>query len=494
MQSEIPVGTGSKTDDPTTRKFLGHPLGLLNLAGVEMWERFSFYGLQAILLYYLYYSVGDDGLGLSEIAAASIVGAYGGMVYLSGVLGAWVADRLLGAERALVLSAVVIMLGHLSLALVPGVLGLGVGLILIAAGSGPLSATTSSILGDMYDLRDERRDAGFSIYYIGVNIGAFVGPLVTGALWGMKGFHWGFGAAAIGMALGLAQYVLLRRSTIGGTGREVLNPLSPRGRARFGAIVAAVVSLVVVLTLLGVITVGRLSGIVTVLTLAVAVALFAVMLTSPSLSRVEHGRVVAFIPMFIASSVFWSMYQQLFTVLALYADKRLDLSVFGLEIPPSWVQSIPPIFVIVFASVFAAMWTKLGSRQPATPVKFALGALVIGAAFLLFLPYANGGPGSTPLLWLVLIMFFFVMAELLISPVGQSLSTKVAPEAFRTQMVAMWFVSIAVGTSAAGWLAGFYDVSNEVPYFLSLGGAAVAVGVILLLLRRWIGSRMDGVR
>lgn len=390
--------------------------------------------------------------------------------------------------------AVIIMLGHISLALVPGVFGLGLGLVLIASGSGPLSATTSSLLGDMYDLRDERRDAGFSIYYVGVNVGAFVGPLVTGALWGMKGFHWGFGAAAVGMALGLTQYLLLRRSTIGDTGHHVMNPLSHRGKVRYGLIAAATIALVVFLALIGVITAARLSGIVTVLTLVVAVVLFVIILTSSKLSQVEHGRVVAFIPMFVASAVFWSMYQQLFTVIALYADKRLNLSVFGWEIPPSWVQSVPPIFVIVFASVFAAMWTKLGSRQPATPVKFALGALIIGAAFLLFLPYANGGPGSTPLLWLVLIMFLFVMAELLISPVGQSLSTKVAPQAFRTQMVAMWFVSIAVGTSTAGWLASLYDVSNEVPYFLSLGGVAVVVGVTLLLLRRWISSRMDGVR
>lgn len=476
------------------RRFLGHPGGLLNLAGVEMWERFSFYGLQAILLYYLYYATTDGGLGLSEAAAASIVGAYGGMVYLSGVLGAWVADRLVGAERTLVASAVVIMAGHLSLALVPGISGLGIGLICIALGSGPLSATTSSILGEMYHPTDDRRDAGFSIYYIGVNVGAFIGPLVTGALWGMQGFHWGFGAAAIGMAIGLAQYLFLRRATIGNAGSQATNPLDRRGRVRYGTIALAVIALIVLFCTLGIITALRLAGIVTVLTLVIAVAMFVLMLTSSRIDAIERGRVLAFIPLFITSAVFWSLYQQLFTVVALYADKRVDLSVLGWEMSPSWVQSIPAVFVIAFAGVFAVLWTKLGPRQPSSPVKFAAAAFLIGAAFLLFLPYANGGASSTPLIWLVLIMFLFVMAELSLSPVGQSLSTKLAPQAFRTQMVAMWFVSVAVGTSAAGWMAGAYDPADEVPYFLWLGGLAIAVAVLLVLLRRWISSKMAGIR
>lgn len=487
------------TADETTstdhqRTFFGHPLGLANLAGVEMWERFSFYGMQGILVFYLYYSATDGGLGLSEAGATSIVGAYGGLVYLSAILGAWVADRLLGAERALTAAATIIMLGHLSLALIPGFLGVGIGLICIAVGSGTLKATTSSVLGDLYDPQDQRRDAGFSIYYMGVNLGALAGPLLTGLLWDMKGFHWGFGLAALGMAIGLTQYLLLRRSTLGQAGHAVTNPLDRTGKIRYSLVAVAAVALVVVLSLAGVITALRLSTIVVGVTLAATIALFTVILTSPKITAVERSRVLSFIPMFIASAVFWSLFQQQFTVVALYADQRLDLSLFGWTMPPSWVQSINPIFIIIFAGVFAATWTRLGPRQPLTPTKFALGTIFMGVAFLLFLPYANGGPNSTPLLWLVFILFWFTMAELCLSPVGQSLSTKLAPQAFHTQMIALFFLSIAVGSAGAGALARFYNPTNEQPYFLTLGLTSIAVGLVLLLAKNRISRLMAGVR
>ncbi|SEQ72265.1 peptide MFS transporter [Microlunatus flavus] len=488
------TGLVEKDRPGTGRTFFGHPLGLANLAGVEMWERFSFYGMQGILVYYLYYSVTQGGLALPESAATSIVGAYGGLVYLSAILGAWVADRLLGAERTLLVAAVVIMLGHISLAVVPGLAGVGIGLVCIALGSGSLKTTTSSVLGDLYAPEDTRRDAGFSIYYMGVNIGALVGPLLTGLLQGMKGFHWGFGLAAVGMALGLTQYLLLRRRTLGDAGHAVANPLDRRGRVRYGAAALVVVLLVVVLAVAGVITAGRLSAIVVGITVVATVALFAVILTSDKIDADERSRVVSFIPMFVASAVFWSLFQQQSTVVAVYADQRLDRDVFGWTMPPSFVQSINPVFIIVFAGVFAALWTRLGDRQPPTPVKFALGTLFMGVAFLLFLPFANGAPNSTPLLWLVLILFFFTLAELCLSPVGQSLSTKLAPAAFHTQMIALYFLSIAVGTATAGTLAGFYDPASERPYFLIIGAASIAVGVLLLLGRRWISARMAGVR
>jgi POT family proton-dependent oligopeptide transporter len=492
MSTDLEAGPQGRSSG--SRGFFGHPLGLANLAGVEMWERFSFYGMQGILVYYLYYSLGDGGLGLPESSATSIVGAYGGLVYLSAILGAWVADRLLGAERTLLVAAVVIMVGHLSLALLPGLVGVGVGLICIALGSGSLKTTTSSVLGDLYSRDDPRRDAGFSIYYMGVNLGALFGPLLTGLLWGMRGFHWGFGLAAVGMAAGLVQYLLLRRRTLGHVGHTVANPLDRRGRVRYGGAAVGVVLLVVVLSVTGVITAGRLSAIVVVITVVATVALFAIILSSHEISADERSRVVSFVPMFVASAVFWSLFQQQSTVVALYADQRLDLRVLGFDLPPSWVQSINPVFIIVFAGVFAGLWTRLGERQPSTPVKFALGTIFMGVAFLLFLPFAGGGPNSTPLLWLVLILFLFTLAELCLSPVGQSLSTKLAPAAFHTQMIALFFLSIAVGTATAGTLAGFYDPERETPYFLLVGGASIVVGVALLAGRRWISRRMVGVR
>jgi POT family proton-dependent oligopeptide transporter len=224
------------------------------------------------------------------------------------------------------------------------------------------------------------------------------------------------------------------------------------------------------------------------------VALFAIMLSSHNIDTVERHRVQSFIPMFLASAIFWSLFQQQFTVVALYADERLDLRIFGFTMPPSWVQSINPIFIIIFAGVFAGLWTRLGPRQPVTPVKFALGTVFMGVAFLLFLPFAGGGPNSTPLLWLVFILFWFTMAELCLSPVGQSLSTKLAPEAFHTQMIALFFLSVALGSAGAGSLARFYDPAHEKPYFLILGAVSILVGVALLVLKKWISRLMAGVR
>jgi POT family proton-dependent oligopeptide transporter len=235
-------------------------------------------------------------------------------------------------------------------------------------------------------------------------------------------------------------------------------------------------ALVVVLTLVGVITAGRLSDIVVWVSVICAVIYFVVILSSKHITDVERRRVYAFIPLFIASAVFWSLYQQQFTVVTIYSDKRLDRHLFGWEMPVSWVQSINPIFIIVLAGVFAAMWTKLGDRQPSTPLKFALGTISIGVSFLLFIPMAGGGANSAPLLGLVGVLLFFTISELLLSPVGLSLSTKLAPAKFHTQMVALFFLSIALGTALSGLLSGYYDAQHEVPYFLVLGVAAIVVG------------------
>jgi len=472
--------------------FFGQPFALANLFGVEMWERFSFYGMQGILLYYLYYTADQGGLGLDNASATSIVGAYGGTVYLSTIVGAWIADRLLGSERTLFYSACLIMLGHISLALIPGLPGVGVGLVLIAFGSGGLKANATSLVGDLYAPDDERRDAGFSLFYMGINLGALVGPLLTG--WAQKnwGFHVGFALAAIGMAMGLIQYTMGRRA-LRGIGASAPNPLPAHDRPRVMVLTIVAVVVVTVLSLTGVIRAGNLSEIVVALTIVASVAYFAVILTSRRITGTERSRVFAFIPMFVASAAFWSLFQQQFTTVAIYADKRLDRNLFGWEFPPTWVQSINPVFIIVFAGVFAAMWTKLGSRQPSSPMKFALGTAIMGVAFLCFIPMSGGGANSAPLLGLAGILLMFTFAELLLSPVGLSLSTKLAPGAFHTQMVALFFLSVALGSSLAGTLSRFYDENNEVPYFAIVGLTSIGIGVLLAALSPWIRRLMRGV-
>jgi POT family proton-dependent oligopeptide transporter len=474
------------------KTFFGQPAVLANLFGVEMWERFSFYGMQGILLIYLYYSAARGGLGIDEAVAAGIVGAYGGGVYLSTIAGAWLADRVIGPERTLFYSAVVVMCGHIALALVPGMAGVALGLILIALGSGGVKANATSLVGSLYDEHDERRDAGFSLFYMGINLGALFGPLLTGLLQKNWGFHFGFGLAALGMAAGLIQYAVGRRKLPEET-HHVPHPLAPSARLRYIVATLAGLALVVVLTLVGVITAGRLSDIVVWVSVICAVIYFVVILSSREITAVERRRVYAFIPMFIASAVFWSLYQQQFTVVTIYSDKRLDRTLFGWEMPVSWVQSINPIFIIVLAGVFAAMWTKLGPRQPSTPVKFALGTISIGVSFLLFIPMSGGGPNSAPLLGLVGVLLFFTISELLLSPVGLSLSTKLAPAKFHTQMVALFFLSIAMGTAMSGLLSGYYDPKSEVPYFAVLGGVAIVVGLVLLAVTKPIRALMGGV-
>lgn len=458
-----------------------------------MWERFSFYGMQGILLIYLYYSVADGGLGVGEVTAAGIVGAYGGSVYLSTVLGAWLADRLFGSERVLFYSAVVIMFGHIALAVLPGFHGVTVGLVLIAVGSGGVKANATSVVGTLYAREDPRRDAGFSLFYLGINLGALMGPLLTGLLQTRAGFHWGFGLAAVGMAIGLAQYAYGRRA-LPDAARVVPNPLPKHQRPKAAGIAAAAVLVLVAAVAADLITPGNLDTLVIALTSVAALSYFILLLTSKRVNPVERSRVRGFIPLFVASVAFWSLYQQQFTVLTIYSDQQLDRTVFGWEMPVSWVQSINPVFIIVLSGVFAAIWTKMGARQPSTVVKFGAATIVMGVAFLLFLPFAHDGPNATPLLAIVGILFVFTVAELLLSPVGLSVATKLAPAAYRAQMVALFFLSIALGTAISGELAKYYAADNQSPYFTAIGCTAIIIGAALLVARRPVIRLMSGVR
>ena len=476
------------------KTFFGQPRALAHLFGVEMWERFSFYGMQGILTLYLYYSVSRGGLDFNPAAATSIVGAYGGSVYLATILGAWLADRMFGPERTLFGSAIVIMFGHIALALVPGITGVGIGLVLVAVGSGGLKANATSLVGTLYSADDPRRDAGFSLFYLGINIGALMGPLLTGLAQTEMGFHYGFGLAAIGMAIGLTQYAFGRRHLTDPKAHEVPNPLPAAQRGRILGFAAAGAAVVAAVALTGLVTADNLADVVIALTVVAALAYFAVILSSKRISSDERSRVYAFIPLFLASAAFWALYQQQFTVVAIYADKRLDRDLFGWTMPVSWVQSINPVFIIVLAGVFTALWTRLGDRQPPTPLKFAAGTGLMGVAFLLFLPMVGSGSHGAPLLGLAGVLLVFTVAELLLSPVGLSVTTKLAPEAFRTQLVALFFLSIALGTALAGSLATHYTVDNETAYFGVLGLVAVGLGVLLAVISPWVTRLMRGVR
>ena len=477
--------------NPSGRTFMGQPGPLANLFSVELWERFSFYGMQGILAIYMYFAATDGGLGIDEGTALGIVGAYGGSVYLFSILGALVSDRLLGPEKTLFGSAVMIMFGHIALALVPGVVGLGLGLLLVGVGSGGLKSTAATLVGSLYTRDDPRRDAGFSIYYMGINIGGLLGPLVTGIAQQQWGFHLGFGLAAIGMAVGLVQYVLTRKG-LPESVHAVPDPLPRAQRPLWALIGLGVVALVVLLSLTGVLNAGNLATVVAGLSVVGAVVIFAILLASKKLDSDERSRVVSFIPLFIGTAAFFALFQQQFTVITLYSDTRLNREILGWEMPISWVQSFNPFFIIVLAPVMAALWTKLGTRQPITPRKFGVGIMLMGSAFLLFLPMA--AVVSVPVLWIAMIMLVATVGELWLSPVGLSLATKLAPRSYPVMMMALYNLSVALGTALSGALAGFYSAENEVGYFGVLGAVTIAIGVVMLLVAKPVGRAMRGVR
>jgi POT family proton-dependent oligopeptide transporter len=480
------------------RGFFGHPRGLSTLFFTELWERFSYYGMKAILAYYLYYSVSQGGLGVDKGAALSLVAIYGSSVYMSGVAGGWLADRVFGSQRAVLYGGVLIMLGHIALALPIGLAGVYLGLVLIVLGTGLLKPNVSNIVGGLYEEHDPRRDAGFSIFYMGVNVGGFVAPLVCGFLGQEINWHLGFGAAAVGMAFGLVQYQAGRKH-LGEASDRPANPLPEADRARvlgrIGAVSVGVVAVLAVLIAVGVLSGEGVVNLLSVVSVVLPVVYFTVMLRSPKTMPVERTRLVAYIPLFVAAVIFWMLFEQTATVIAAFADTSVRNSVFGIEFPPSFFQSINPVLIIVFAPLFALLWMRLGTRQPATPRKFSGGLLFVGLSFLVAMAASqSGGPDDkvSPL-WLVLVFFVMTCGELLLSPVGLSVTTKLAPRAFAAQTMGLFFLSSAAGQGIGAQVVKLYSDEAAVVYFGTLGAVAIGLGVLLLVFSPKIKELMMGV-
>lgn len=364
--------------------------------------------------------------------------------------------------------------------------------MLVALGSGALKANASSLLGTLYPHGDPRTDGGFTLFYLGINLGAFVGPLLTGLLQREWGFHAGFGAAAIGMGLGLAQYVVFRRN-LGTAGRNVPDPLPPSAIGKVLGLVTAAAVIVAVAAFTGLVTLDNLSDVTTGVIAVASVVYFVVMLIDRKVSPVERSRVRAFIPLFIANAVFWSLFQQIFTVLAVYSDERMDWNIFGWTAPSSWIGSVEPVWIIALSPLFALMWTKLGARAPSTPRKFALGVIGMGLAFWLFTPMSQSSGRAVPALLVLFIMGVFAVSELLISPIGLAVTTQLAPEVFRAQMMALYFFSVGLGTSMSGTLARYYDPADEFAYFGIIGAVAILAGLVVAGLSPWVSRHMEGV-
>ncbi|MBY6206255.1 MULTISPECIES: peptide MFS transporter [Halomonas] len=482
METSNPAGNSGKE-----RRFFGHPWPLATLFGMEVWERFSFYGMQAILLIYLYYEASRGGLAMDQSVAIGIVGAYGSSVYLATILGGWLADRVFGAERTLFYSGIVVMLGHIALAILPGVYGVTAGLMLVALGSGGVKATCSALVGALYEAGSPKRDAGFSIFYLGINIGGFVGPLLTGLLQQKAGFHVGFGIAAVGMAIGLAQYTAGRKG-LPDDQKVAPNPVAPTTLKRYLVMAVIAITVLVVATLGGLVRANNLSEVMLAIIAVATVAYFATILRSSQVTREERSRVLAFIPLFLTSAAYWALYSQSYTVITAFFDQRVDRVVFGWEIPVGWLVSVQALTIILFSGVFAWLWTTLGKRQPSSAGKFVIAMAIIGATFLGYLPFLGEDGSSMPLIMLVLLLLGFTASELCLSPIGLSVTTKLAPRSFQTQMMALFFLSLSLGFAAGGKLGAFYTEDSAVGYFIAMaaigGGSALLLALCLPFIRR----------
>ena len=409
-----------KTQEPT---FLGHPRGLSTLFFTEMWERFSYYGMRAILLYYMYYSVSQGGLGFDKTTAASIMSIYGSLVYLSSVIGGFVSDRIWGSRKTVFIGGVLIMLGHIVLATPFGKMALFLSIALIVIGTGLLKPNVSEMVGGLYTPEDTRRDSGFSIFVFGINMGAFIAPLTVGWLGQQVNFHLGFSLAAIGMFFGLIQYSIDGRKYLSKESLYPTDPLEPdemKSLGRKTAVWSVLIALIIVLMLLfNMFTIMNIINLLTIFAVCIPVYYFVKILASNKIDKVERSRVLAYIPLFIASVLFWSIEEQGSVVLALFANEQTRLSLFGFNFPSSWFQSMNPLFIMLYVPFFAKLWTKLGKKQPSSPMKFSFGLFFAGLSFIwMMLPgLLFGTDTKVSPLWLIMSWALVIIGEMLISPI-----------------------------------------------------------------------------
>ncbi|MBU3867676.1 oligopeptide:H+ symporter [Streptomyces sp. 4503] len=483
------------------------PRGLLTLWGVEMWERFSFYGMRAILVLFLAAPAESRGLGLAPHIAAAVFGMYGALVNLLALPGGWLADRLWGSYRAVVWGGVVIAAGHAVLAVPGGVAFAYTGLLLVAAGTGLLKPGISTMVGRLYDSEDgvdrtrgedtARRDAGFSLFYMGISIGAFAAPLITGYLGERINWHAGFGAAAVGMLIGLVICVRGRGRLPDAPRAPVRTAPAADLRRMFLASGAAVVFLAVVFALCVLCGQSAADGViqsVTLLTIAVPLVYFVVLFRTTGLDPVDRSRLGAYVWIFLAASVFWMIAEQGGSLISLFARDHVDRDLFGWEFPTSWFQSLGPLYSIVLATAFAALWLRLGSRQPSTAAKFSLGLFGLGVATLITAGAAAAADGGrvTPL-WLIVAFFVQIMAEMCLSPTGLSVTTRLAPSRFANQIMSLWFLSVAMGSALSAQVVRLTTVWSPATYFAVLATAALLCSAGVALARKRLRHLMRGV-
>lgn len=498
--------------DPTaSRGFFGHPVGLSTLFATEMWERFSYYGIRPLLILFMTTSLMNGGFGFERPQASAIVGIYAASVYLASLPGGWVADRLFGLRRAIQIGAVLITLGHLSIGLTSFFerqTPFFIGLILIVLGTGLLKPNISAIVGDLYPEGGARRDAGFSVFYMGINLGATLGQIFTGLLGEKVGFGWGFGVAGVGMLAGLIWYTALNKRTLGNIGVEPTRDPDPTVQAKresqtrlWLGIGLTILLLVVVLASIGAITINpqTVASFMTYVLVGIAIVYFAYVFIAGNLNGDEKKRVMVIAVLFVAAAIFWAAFEQAPTSLNLFAKDFTDRRFGSFEVPALWYQSINSFFIIIFAPVFAWLWLRLGERNIniSSPFKFALGLALAGIGFLIMIFPANmlvaaNGAIKVSGIWLALSYLFQTFGELSLSPVGLSSMTKLSPRRFVGQMMGIWFLATSVGNLIAGLVGGSVDPEKlgQTPMLFTWTSVALFASAAVLALLAIPISRM----
>jgi POT family proton-dependent oligopeptide transporter len=455
-----------------------------------MWERFSYYGMRALLILFMTAPLASGGLAFDTATAGAVYGLYTSMVYMMTLPGGWIADRLIGQRRAVLYGGIIIASGHFSMAF-PSLATFYLGLFLIVIGTGLLKGNVSVIVGRLYAKDDIRRDAGFSIFYMGINTGAFIAPLICGWLGQNVNWHLGFAAAGIGMVLGVIQYVLGSKH-LGDAGLHPAPPESPEAGARLrtrALIVALAAAAAVAVVGIGAytgalpVTAKQIADAAGILLLAIVVVFFGWLLTSSDWTAEERKRIYVIGVFFLAAALFWSVFEQAGSSLNLFADRNTRNVVLGFTYPSSWFQSMNSLFLIIFAPIFAWLWIRLARtrQEPSTPAKFSLGLILVGAGFAILIwaaRMAEQGVQVSPM-WLTLTYLLHTWGELSLSPVGLSAMTKLAPVRIGGLMMGVWFLATSVGNFIAGRISGFYESLALPKLFGAVGFFAIVAGLLL---------------